>query len=454
MKKLLLTLLTIVSLQLQAQCWKKISGGGTHTIAIKDDGTLWAWGLNNSGQLGDGTLEAKNVPVQIGTDTDWVTISAGFKANAAIKANGTLWAWGINYDGQIAGGPVSQNIPAQIGTDNNWKTVECPGRHILAIKNNGTLWAWGYNAYGQLGLNTTETTNIPTQVDTATDWKEISGGAYFTLALKQNGTLWACGDNDGALGINTQELFVTTFTQIGTDNDWKTMSAGYFHALGVKNDGSLWAWGDHTYGRLGDNSGTTYRYSPVNISTDNWINVYADFMSNYGIKSDGTLWKWGTEEFSENYEPINSLLAPTKVGQETNWEQIQVVKDNSVFITKTNNNIFVWGDNEYGELGLGDNNKHPNQTLFGTICDSTASLNENTLSTINVYPNPTSGIINLANANDLNIEKLTVIDVTGTILLEQKNNTSQIDVQQLPTGMYILEITSSKTKQHIKFIKE
>lgn len=123
MKKLLLIVLFINALQLQAQCWNKISVGGFHTIAIKEDGTLWAWGRNNAGQLGDGTLVEKTSPVQIGIDTDWVEISAGFITNIAKKANGTLWGWGLNSYGQIANGVTYQNFPLQIGTDNDWKNL-------------------------------------------------------------------------------------------------------------------------------------------------------------------------------------------------------------------------------------------------------------------------------------------------------------------------------------------
>ena len=455
MKKLLLALLTLVTIQLQAQCWKEISYGGYHNIAIKNDGTLWAWGSNNVGELGDGTLENKNLPVQIGTDTDWVTISAGFKTNAAIKTNGTLWAWGLNTDGQIAGGQEYQKFPMQIGTGTNWKNVNCPGRYILAIKTDGGLWAWGNNTFGQLGLGDTENRTTPTQVGTATDWKQISAGSNFTITLKNDGTLWAFGDNfEGKLGINSSESFITSPTKIGTDNNWKMVSTKYYHTHALKNDGTLWAWGQNTYGQLGDNT-TISKKAPVSISPEKiWVSLAQEVSNSLAVSSDGTLWTWGTVEFSEtDGTPINTLLIPTKIGNDTDWKKVLAVGPYCNIAVKTNNTILVWGDNESGELGLGDNNAHPNQTLFGTMCDSTAGLQENTLNSISVYPNPTSGILNLANANDLNIEKLTVIDVTGKTLLEQ-SNTSQIDVQQLPSGMYFLEITTNGIKQHTRFIKE
>src|SRR4051812_28767496 len=114
MKKLLLVLITLITLQTQAQCWKEFAIGNAHTIAIKGDGTLWAWGGNLGGQLGDGTTVNKSAPVQIGTATDWEKIAALHGTNIALKTDGTLWMWGDNFYGQITGGNDPQSPPLQI----------------------------------------------------------------------------------------------------------------------------------------------------------------------------------------------------------------------------------------------------------------------------------------------------------------------------------------------------
>ena len=126
------------------QCWKQIEAGQMHTLGIKADGTLWAWGNNSSGQMGDGTTISKFVPTRIGTDNNWSSVATGRSHSLAIKTNGTLWAWGNNYSGQVGNG-TNDNviIPVQIGTETNWSQVSTWETHSLGLKTNGTVWAWG-----------------------------------------------------------------------------------------------------------------------------------------------------------------------------------------------------------------------------------------------------------------------------------------------------------------------
>ncbi len=161
-KKISLILLYIILFTFWANdAWSKtLDAGNGYTIAIKSDGTLWSWGSNVSGRLGDGTNEDKNIPVQIGTDLNWQTIATGNAHTIVIKSNGTLWAWGVNNSGQLGDGTTeSKNTPTQIGTDLNWQTITAGFNHTLAIKSDGTLWAWGDNSYGCLGDGTGFYTN-------------------------------------------------------------------------------------------------------------------------------------------------------------------------------------------------------------------------------------------------------------------------------------------------------
>jgi alpha-tubulin suppressor-like RCC1 family protein len=130
-------------------------------MAIKTNGTLWAWGSNSLGQLGDGTTTNKNIPTQIGTATDWKIVAGGLDHSLAIKNNGTLWAWGNNSSGQLGNGSTTRStIPIQIGTATDWKMIVGGTNFSIALKNNGTLWAWGLNNMGQLGDGTTINKNI------------------------------------------------------------------------------------------------------------------------------------------------------------------------------------------------------------------------------------------------------------------------------------------------------
>jgi hypothetical protein len=180
--------------------------GGGHALALKTNNSLWAWGRNDAGQLGDSTTVIKTTPIPIGSSTDWLSISTGSYHNLALKTNGTIWAWGLNQNGQL-GMETDEDIlivPTQMGTDADWKFIYAHESQSFAIKTNGTLWAWGYSESGQFGTDTTENYFFPVQMGEDTDWEDVVTGDYVTIARKTNGTLWAWGWNKfGHLGTGT-----------------------------------------------------------------------------------------------------------------------------------------------------------------------------------------------------------------------------------------------------------
>ena len=171
--------------------WEQVSGGYNHTTAIKTDGTLWSWGRNSYGQLGlnDITIRSSPVPVT-GGGTDWKQVSGGSNHTAAIKTDGTLWTWGRNANGQLGDNTiVDKSTPVQVsGGGTNWKTVSAGGNNIGAIKTDGTLWTWGQNAFGQLGDNTIVSKSTPVQTITGgTNWKQVCCKKYHTAAISETG---------------------------------------------------------------------------------------------------------------------------------------------------------------------------------------------------------------------------------------------------------------------------
>ena len=203
------------------------------TSGLKTDGTLWMWGNNGYGQLGNGITVSNSSPVQIAGTTWKQAASLGTVHSASIKTDGTLWTWGNNDEGQLGSGAVSnRSSPVQtIAGGTNWKMVTCGFYHNVAIKTDGTLWAWGRNTNGQLGDSTTTQRNSPVQI-VGTNWKMVSCGRYHTSAVKTDGTLWTWGRNtSGQLGDGTT-ADKSSPVQI-TGNNWKKVSAGGTHTFGI-----------------------------------------------------------------------------------------------------------------------------------------------------------------------------------------------------------------------------
>jgi alpha-tubulin suppressor-like RCC1 family protein/subtilase family serine protease len=277
-----------------------IAGGYGHTGSIKQDGTVWSTGLNQYGQLGDGTNVQRKSPVQVGSDSNWMSVASGYYHTSALKDDGTLWSWGYNGYGQLGDGTnVAKNAPVQIGTDNNWAGVVAGMYYTVAVKSDGTLWAWGYNGYGQLGDGTNVAKNTPVQIGTESNWVGVAAGMNHTVAVKSDGTLWAWGYNAyGQLGDGTT-TGRTSPVQVGSDSDWQTISAGYYHTIGTKTDGSLWTWGYNAYGQLGDGTNGT-KNTPVQIGSDSdWTSVSKGAYHSLGMKADGSVWSWGWNGYGQ-----------------------------------------------------------------------------------------------------------------------------------------------------------
>nr|WP_317172724.1 hypothetical protein [Hymenobacter polaris] len=170
-------------------------------LALRTDGTLWAWGYNLHGQVGDNTTTSRFAPVLIGTATSWQTVVAYGMQSAALRADGTLWVWGNNQVGQLGDGTTTPRIaPVQLGAATTWQQVVVGEGHSLATRADGSGWAWGANGFGQLGDGTTTARSTPGQNGTS-GWQQLSAGTGYSAAIKADGTLWAWGR--GALGKPT-----------------------------------------------------------------------------------------------------------------------------------------------------------------------------------------------------------------------------------------------------------
>jgi alpha-tubulin suppressor-like RCC1 family protein len=323
--------------------WVAVAGGALHSLAIKSDGTLWAWGYNLQGQLGVGDGASRNTPVQVGTATDWMTVASGSQHSLAIKSDGTLWAWGFSSYGQLGDGSTTNRYaPVQVGAASNWTAVDGGLEHSLAINNAGTLWAWGRNIKGQLGDGSNSDRSSPVQVGTAATWTALAAGIAHSLATQSNGTLWAWGSNEhGQLGdgSNTDR---NAPVQVGSATSWTALAAGEYHSVGSQGSGTLWTWGNNGQGQLGDGTFSS-QSNPVQMGSNTaWVVVAAGAEHSLGIQSDGTLWAWGT----------TTGLRPIPIGGVASWAAVAAGYSHSLGI-QSDGTLWAWGDNAQGQLGDG-----------------------------------------------------------------------------------------------------
>ena len=344
--------------------WISVAAGGGnipgysvgHTVAVRADGTLWAWGGNCHGQLGDGTIIDRSTPVQIGTAANWASVAIGHFHTLAIKTDGTLWAWGCNFFGQLGDNTrINRSSPVQIGTDTNWASVTTGRWHTVAIRTDGTLWTWGANSHGELGDGTTTNRSTPVRIGIAANWVSVATGRLHTVAVRTDGSLWTWGYNSwGQLGDGTTTNRSTP-VRIAAETNWAYVAAGDFHTVAIRTDASLWAWGTHSPVQLDD--GTIANPStPVRIGTDtNWASV-ATGVSNahtVAIKTDGSLWAWGDNCSGQLGNGSHTWHhVPVQIGVDTNWASVAAGRSHTVAI-RTDGSLWAWGDNEFGQLGNG-----------------------------------------------------------------------------------------------------
>ena len=327
--------------------WSSVWGGESYgMIATKDDGSLWGWGRSSSyGNLGLNDGINRSSPTQIGGTGDWTGATfAGGGTVLAVKSNGTAWAWGTGgYGGTGQNDTVQRSSPTQIGTDTTWSNTngKIGGTMIsmFAIKTNGTLWSWGNNEYGELGQGNLNDYSSPKQIGTNTTWASVTGGPLFSAAaVKTNGTLWTWGrNNNSQLGQNNQTQYNSP-KQVGTDTTWARVNSGTYHTMmAVKTDGTMWMWGRGGGGVSGQNNQTPYS-SPRQIPGTTWDSGYGKFDTTYlstaAIKTDGTLWGWGANEFGElgtgNRQQYSS---PIQIGTGKNWNSVALFRHGATYTT-------------------------------------------------------------------------------------------------------------------------
>lgn len=295
-----------------------ISAGSYHSLVLKKDGTVWAWGYNYYGLLGNVNTTYSETPIQVVGLNNVVSISAGEKHNLALKKDGTVWAWGSNWLGQLGtGGTIDSSTPLQTRIDNVTEISAC-GDLSIALKTDGTVWTWGSNYFGELGIGYArlgDFKSIPVQVAGLEDVRHIDSAGFYAVALKKDGTVWAWGFNyNGVIGQGYESQSIPDPTKVDGLSDISSLASGSQFVLALRNDGRMYAWGTNYDGRFG-NGTTTKSFTPTLIeNVSNVVRVAVGGNHSLMIKNDGTVWACGGNSYGQvgNGTTSNALI-PVKL---------------------------------------------------------------------------------------------------------------------------------------------
>ena len=340
----------------KANSYNKISGGMYHNLAIDQNGNLIVWGLNNNGQLGDGTTADRIDLTHIMDGTTFAEISAGGLFSLAIDNAGNLYAWGANGVGQLGDGTtVNKLVPTQIMSGTTFKAISAGISHSLAIDVSGNLYVWGNNNKGQLGDGTTTNISTPTQIMSGTTFTAIAAAQNYSLAIDSNGNLYAWGENNnGELGIGDTTAY-TVPTQVMAGTTFKSVVAGRGQAynLAIDTNGNLYAWGQNTYGQLGNNSTDDVNTPTQILAGTSFEKISVGYNTSFAIDTDGNLYAWGANGNGELGDGTKTLRkSPVKVSEGSKFTDVSATWNHTLALGETGN-LYAWGSNENGELGNG-----------------------------------------------------------------------------------------------------
>lgn len=336
-----------------------IAAGADHSFFMKYDRTIWGYGLNDSGQLGNGTYNTSSslTATQVSITENVVEIAAGKEHSLFLLDDGTVWGIGGNAVGQLGEEVINTtNLPVQVAGIEDVANVAAGGYHSLFLKNDGSVWGCGLNDTNQLGTGSTEISSYmtPFLLVSSYDFTKISGSVNYSLFLKSDQTVWGCGLNYySQMGTEATEISsFSTITQLTGIEDVVDMKAGPYHSLFLKNDGTVWSCGLNDVGQLGVSTEENYSstFVQVNSGTDA-VQIAAGGSHNLFLKTDGTVWSWGSNNKGQlgvettDYYTVSAI--PINISGVT---KIVAGEDYSLFL-KDDQSAISCGSNNYGKLG-------------------------------------------------------------------------------------------------------
>jgi Alpha-tubulin suppressor and related RCC1 domain-containing proteins len=377
----------------------QLAAGGNFGLAVDAEGNVWAWGDNSEGQLGQGSTDNSPVatPVQVKGLTDVIAVSAGGAHALALKTDGTVWAWGNNEADQLGIDETSPiTTPRQVEGLQSIVAISAGLESSLALTSDGYVWAWGANEYKQVNYLSDAIKIVKPQIiDNLSGVVKIAAGSAWCLALKNDGTVWTWGGQKVPMGTDSQigEISnITNLTQVKGISDVVSVSAGYSHSLALKGDGTVWGWGSNELQQLGNRDQQWYD-SPVQISSlKNVTTVSAGAYLTMALTNDGTVWTLGGNIYGQlgNDNSVDSLPFTSNPVKAINITQATSISAGYGFaLGRAHGSVWGWGINTKGQLGTGIVNIQGQDGYNGTLAPTSGQLN--LYSTAAPYLNRVSG---------------------------------------------------------------
>jgi alpha-tubulin suppressor-like RCC1 family protein len=291
-----------------------IAAAGDHTLAVAADGRVWSWGQNTLGQLGNGGTADTTRPGLVAELTDARAVAASALWSLALGADGTVWAWGDNRSGQLGQGTSGEGAnprPRRVAGLAAVVAIAAGAQHGLAVTADGRVWAWGQNTLGQLGLGAPSAPRTtPAPVPGLADVVGVAAGISHSLAWQRDGTLWAWGQNSfGQLGTGTTADAAAP-VRVRDLAAVAGAAAGGMHSLAVLRDGAAWAWGANQQGQLGNGAATDVPLpQPLPVAVRGLSGataVAAGVAHSLALDADGRVWTWGSNGAGQLGVPIET----------------------------------------------------------------------------------------------------------------------------------------------------
>lgn len=342
----------------QAATWSDVSVGYGYACGVEGDGTLWCWGANGHGQLGNGGTAPADVPTRVGVDSDWTEVSAGYQSTCALASDGSAWCWGVNEHGELGDGTRRQRLaPIEVEGSGPWTSITTYSYTSCAERADSTAWCWGSDEWGQLGRGGGRDTTVPVQVE-GTGWTgSISEGPDVTCAPKADGSGWCWGlEAKGQLGDGVKGGFADVPQRVAGGGDWASVQAGkYGTTCGIRRDGSAWCWGWGKFGQTGSATAKNKNLRPIPVTAKgSWAEVSPGHLVTCGVQVDGDGYCWGDDYLGmlgagDRSQPART---PIPIATVPGFQQISVGSD-SVCGIATDQTAWCWGSDGTGELGNG-----------------------------------------------------------------------------------------------------